>query len=211
MNLIFKNKRELIAACIDRDDVVLDVGFWGQGVSAKDDNWVHKILRERAKDVWAFDLEYDEKRLPGPKKNYFIGDAENFAVDKKFDVIFAGDLIEHLSNPGLFLLQAKKHMKPGGKLILSTPNAFNLFNLFEKISKREPTVNREHTCYFNSKTLSVLLERNGWKVDSVDFLYSLGVQYKESLKKKILNVLYKILSLFTSKFVETLVITATIK
>lgn len=211
MNTIFKNKQELINTSVTPNDIVLDVGFWGQGVSPKDENWVHKILRARAQEVFAFDLEYDPKLVPGPKQNYFKGDAENFSVNKKFDVIFAGDLIEHLSNPGLFLVQAKKHIKLGGKLVLSTPNTFNLFNLAEKLSKTEPTVNREHTCYFNSKTLSVLLERNGWKVESVDFLYSLGVDYKQSFKKKFLNILYKFLSMFTPKFVETLVVTAKIK
>jgi len=93
-------------------------------------------------------------------------------------------------------------------LIITTPNCFNLFNLAEKISKNEPTVNYDHTCYFNSKTLSKLLEKNGWKVEKIDYLYTLDVNFKESWKKIFLNYLYSFLSKFTSKYIETLVIVA---
>jgi SAM-dependent methyltransferase len=42
----------------------------------------------------------------------------------QFDTIVAGELIEHLDNPGLFLTAVRRHLKPGGKLILTTPNPF---------------------------------------------------------------------------------------
>ena len=53
-----------------------------------------------------------------------------------------------------------------------------------------------------------LLEKNVWKVDKIAFLYSLNVNYKESFKKKILNILYYLLSKITSKYITTLVIVA---
>lgn len=209
--MIFKNKEHLIVSLVKPSDIVLDVGFWGQGVSAKDSNWVHSLLWKRAKDVFAFDLDYQEGVLPGPKDHYFRANAESFKINRTFDVIFAGDLIEHLSNPGLFLQASKQHLKKDGLLIISTPNAFNLFNIAEKISKEEPTVNKDHTCYFNSKTLAQLLSRYDYTVESTNFLFSLGVPYKESIKKRFLNILYKVLSLKTSKFTETLVVVAKIK
>jgi hypothetical protein len=47
------------------------------------------------------------------------------------------------------------------------------------------------------------------RAEEVGFLYRLGCEYEESWKKKFLNVLYWFLSLFTDKFVETLVVVAT--
>jgi len=206
--MIYKNKSDLLRAHIKSNDIVLDVGFLGQGIKENDQRWPHFIIKKFAKDVYGIDLEISPEYKQNP--HYLEASAENFSFPVKFDVIFAGDLIEHLSNPGLFLDCCKKHLKPNGKLILTTPNTFNLFNLTEKLSKREPTVNPDHTFYFNSKTLTKLLEKNGIKKSEVNFLYTLGYEHKESWKKKLLNMLYSFLALFTDKFIETLVIIATL-
>ncbi|QQR82379.1 class I SAM-dependent methyltransferase [Candidatus Campbellbacteria bacterium] len=204
--MVYKTKGEFICKEIQQTDVVLDVGFFGQGVMKKNQNWVHALLTKRASVVWGVDIDFDATFEYG--ENYVKASAESFSIDKKFDVIFAGDLIEHLSNPGLFLNTSAKHIQPHGRLIITTPNCFNLFNITEKISKGEPTVNHDHTCYFNSKTLKQLLEKNGWEVVSVGYIYSLDVEYVESLKKKLLNMLYWILSTFTDVYMETLVVIA---
>jgi 2-polyprenyl-3-methyl-5-hydroxy-6-metoxy-1,4-benzoquinol methylase len=207
---IYNNKTNLIKTLVMPNDVVLDVGFWGQGVSVQDDNWVHNILQKQAAEVYGLDVEFDSSLLE-QTHSYIKASAENYSIEKKFDIIFAGDLIEHLSNPGLFLECSKKHLKTGGKIIITTPNCFNLFNLTEKISKSEPTVNHDHTCYFNSRTLSQLLEKNGLRSEEISYLYTLGVKHKESWKKKILNYVYKLISLFTPKYIETLVIIAVLR
>lgn len=204
--MVYKNKKELISSVISPEDTVLDVGFLGQGINPTKPNWVHHLLQEQAKDVYGLDVDFDIAVFSSD--HYLKASAEQFSFGRTFDVIFAGDIIEHLSNPGLFLDSCAKHMPSTGALVITTPNCFNLFNLAEKISKSEPTVNKDHTCYFNSKTLKRLLEKNGWEVMRVDYLYSLDVDFKESFKKKMLNVLYKGASLFTPKFLETIVITA---
>lgn len=206
---IFPNKAALVDALVRPEDRVLDIGFWGQGVSAADPNWPHRLLLGRAREVWGIDLEYDAAALPQDAARYRRASAESFDLGgERFDLVFAGDLIEHLPNPGLFLGRAAAHLLPGGRLIVTTPNAFNLFNLFEKISKREPTVNPDHTCYFNEKTLRQLFGKCGWRVDSARAVYSLGLKHRESWKKKIQNALYALLANFTDKFAETTVIVA---
>ncbi len=202
-----KNKEELLGSLIKSTDSVLDVGFWGQGVSFGDENWPHNLLKNYSDDVYGLDIEFDES-LISDKSRYFKQSAESFELGKKFDIIFAGDLIEHLSNPGLFLQCSKKHLNDNGVLIITTPNAFNLFVLAGKIMNDEPVVNSDHTCYFNFKTIKTLLSKNEWSVKDRAYVYSLGVKHKESLKKKFLNFIYKVLSIFTHKYYETMVIVA---
>jgi len=204
---IYKNKKELISDLVGAKDVVLDVGFWGQGIGINDQNWVHNLLLNRAENVYGLDLDFDLERLVN-KSNYQKASAENFDFETKFDIIFCGDVIEHLSNPGLFLESAGRNLKKSGRLIITTPNCFNLYNLAEKLSKDEPTVNKDHTCYFNRKTLEQLLKKNGWTAEKIAYLYSLEVDYKESLKKKFLNMLYYLLSKFTHKYATILVVVA---
>lgn len=203
----YKNKLELIADLVAKDVSVLDVGFWGQGVSYNDENWVHRIIGLRTDKLFGLDLDYDLNRLKN-KTNYFKVNAEEFSLNQKFEIIFAGDLIEHLSNPGKFLTACKSHLLNNGRLVLTTPNTFNLFNIAGKIMNFEPVVNHDHTCYYNSKTITQLFQKNGWKVDKISYLYSLGVKHQESLKKKFLNVIYKFLSFFTVKYMETMIVVA---
>ncbi len=204
--MIYRTKKDLIDASIRGSDTVLDIGFAGQGIQEGDERWPHLLIKRRAADVYGVDLDLPEAYLHDP--HYQQASAEEFSFETRFDVIFAGDLIEHLSNPGLFLQACQAHLKPAGRLILTTPNTFNLFNLAEKLTKREPTVNPDHTFYFNDKTLTVLLRKNHFNVRSADYIYTLGYDHEESWKKRFLNGIYGLLSGFTDKFMETLVITA---
>src|SRR5207244_8020016 len=102
MATIYSNKKQLINAFIGDSDVVLYLGFWGQGVNVTHENWVHRLLLNKAKQVYGLDVEFDPSevaKLPHPER-YKKGTAEHFDFDVKFDVILAADLIEHLSNLG---------------------------------------------------------------------------------------------------------------
>jgi 2-polyprenyl-3-methyl-5-hydroxy-6-metoxy-1,4-benzoquinol methylase len=181
--MIYGTKTELVDANIKKTDVVLDVGFVGQGVTENDANWVHALLKRITTEVYGIDLEFDDKKYPAP--HYQKASAESFHFPEKFDVIFAGDLIEHLSNQGLFLALCRQHLKVGGRLILTTPNCFNLFNLASKFTHYEPTTNKDHTCYYNVRTLKQLLGKNGFTMTRVDYLYSLENQSARKLKEAI--------------------------
>ena len=65
-------------------------------------------------------------------------------------------------------------------------------------------------CGILRKEIRFLLEKNGWQLAEIDFLYSLPIVYKASWKKKFLNFVYWLLSKFTTKFMENMVITAKI-
>lgn len=205
---VFKSKAELISYTVAAGDTVLDVGFCGQGITHGDPSWPHTLLKQAGADVYGLDLVIDRTAFPDANR-YHESSAESFEFpDVRFDVIFAGDIIEHLPNPGLFLERCRAHLKSGGKLVLTTPNAFNFFSFTEKLMKDEPTVNEDHTMYFNHKTLRVLLNKCSFSISEIHYVYSLGYSYKESWKKKLLNVLYRVCSLVAPKLMETLVVIA---
>lgn len=204
--MIFANKQELITTLIQPTDEVLDIGFYGQGVGPGQSNWVHRLLEQRATSVWGIDTHPDVLSFTDGK--HIQANAESFQLNHTFSAIFAGDLIEHVCNPGMFLDACRSHLTLEGRLIFTTPNCFNLFNIMQKLNRDEPTVNADHVCYFNVKTLTVLLQKCGWQVEAVHFLYHLDVAYRESFKKRVQNALYRLLSWYTPKFIETLVIVA---
>jgi 2-polyprenyl-3-methyl-5-hydroxy-6-metoxy-1,4-benzoquinol methylase len=50
--------------------------------------------------------------------------------DGSFDVVFCGELIEHLYNPDAFLEECHRVIVPGGHLVITTPNLQAWYNRF---------------------------------------------------------------------------------
>jgi len=90
------------------------------------------------------------------------GNAETVKVNKKFDLVVAGEIIEHLNNAGVFLDNMASHLRKGGRIIITTPNVKSLAYLFFK-------GNCEHTCWYCKYTLKELVERHGFKVEKIRF------------------------------------------
>ncbi len=48
---------------------------------------------------------------------------ENFATDKRFDLIVMGFILEHVDDPLLILRRFREFLAPGGRIFLAVPNA----------------------------------------------------------------------------------------
>ncbi|MEM5814261.1 MAG: methyltransferase [Candidatus Aenigmatarchaeota archaeon] len=56
------------------------------------------------------------------------GDIERSDINGTYDLIIAGELLEHLFDVDAFIEKVRKALNPGGYLLMSTPNAANWFN-----------------------------------------------------------------------------------
>ena len=65
-----------------------------------------------------------------------ILDAEDLTQEIQFDIIIAGDIIEHLANVGKFLFGIRHLMSHNTTFILTTPNAFRYQNLVLSLFNR---------------------------------------------------------------------------
>ena len=85
-----------------------------------------------------------------------------------FDIVFFGDIIEHLFNPESALSEIKRILKPNGRLIISCPNiAYWRFRIyyfldgdFQRIdvAKQKPW-EQEHIRFYNIRVLKELLSK----------------------------------------------------
>lgn len=89
-------------------------------------------------------------------------DVETMDLGRQFDLIVAGEIIEHLLNPGLCLLNLRRHIKPGGTLAVSTPNPFYAKQRHKIWRYGRPTVHDDHVAWFDPITLDHLMRRTGW-------------------------------------------------
>jgi 2-polyprenyl-3-methyl-5-hydroxy-6-metoxy-1,4-benzoquinol methylase len=146
---------------------VLDVGA-GSGIGRPD--WMHAAVAAVASEAVGIELD-DGFAARARERGYDVrtGDAEALDLGRTFEVVWAGELIEHLSCAGGFLDGARRHLEPGGRLVLTTPNAFAVSNFVYRFGGH-PRVNRGHTCWYDETTLSQLLARHGYAVVEVSFL-----------------------------------------
>ena len=147
---------------------------------------LHFELEKVASELYGFD--FDLKGLEILKdaggKNLYRADLQKlWEVDlsETFDVIIAGEMIEHLSNPGLFLDGIKRFMNSGSKLVITTINAycamrFMIYGLRGKGGRDEP-VHPDHVAYYSYKTLSLILERENLTVKNFYF-YDIGKEHR---------------------------------
>lgn len=163
-----------------KDKKVLDVGCTGHDLLSKRVYaneyrlWNHWFIYKMAKKVVGIDIEEKSVRvMNGVGFNAKVMDAEDISFDEKFDVVFAGELIEHLPNPGLFLKSAQKVLKPNGVIVLSTPNTFSASKIIRVMQGRtnEPPENSDHTMYFTPQRLDKLAEKCGLEILKVDYSF----------------------------------------
>lgn len=163
-------KEKLICElCQDKD--VLDIGCIDHSYEtamALGENWLHKQLRDVAKSIIGLDiLGEDVRKLNERGFNIVEGNAECFNFNRTFDVIVAGDIIEHLSNIGLFLECSKAHMHQDSICIITTPNPFNVEQTMLAIFHNSIMVNQEHATWLDPQVMYETVSRA--ELDIVDF------------------------------------------
>lgn len=148
---------------------ILDIGCTGGDPDAySNELWVHGYIKRHAKSAKGLDLNKNEvERLNGLGYDIIVGNAENFNLNETFDVVFSGDLIEHLSNPGLFLKSARLHMGQESRLILVTPNPYRYGRIIDILLRGYVRNHADHACWFDPVTLSQLLDFHDLRVETI--------------------------------------------
>ena len=81
---------------------------------------------------------------------------------ESFDVVVAGEIIEHLANPGRFLSSLAERL-PGAEVIVTTPNAYAARRYWRYLLGHEQ-VHPDHVAYYSPLTLLEVLRRHGYAV-----------------------------------------------
>lgn len=180
---------------------VLDIGALGHNVSRhKEPGWLHGLIKKKAKRVTGIDIQKNGIEAL-KKKGYDLkfGNAEDFSLNEKFDVIIAAEVIEHLTNFSGFFKSVSKHLKKNGKLIITTPNSFGLYYFMGTLLKRKYSGNPEHICWFDLFVLRQLVKRFGFRVKRHYYLEMLYPTSRKALFSK--APLFKNFWIFLSRFI----------
>lgn len=194
-----------VLARIEGPDV-LHVGCVGEG---KEKLLLHTTLCENLHGCDVYGVDINAEGLGELQRRGFkvaVADAENMQLDRKFDTIFAGELIEHLPNPGRFLGSCRQMLKPGGKVVLSTPNPFSVMYSTMYVKNFRRAFNAGHTLWMCPQTLEQMSRRAGYTMAEIVFVDNLSPQFVTSKWSKAFAAMWKISGpLLPSRFRDTMV------
>lgn len=77
---------------------------------------------------------------------------------ESFDVVVAGELLEHLRDPRRLVAEARRVLRPGGKFVASVPNAYRLKNRMRFLAGRKPEDDPTHLQMFSANDVRALLD-----------------------------------------------------
>jgi len=145
---------------------------------AKQGSLLHLNLQGRCRELVGLDLDrnaIEELRAHCHINDILYGDAEKLDQvfpDRKFELIIAGDIMEHLNCVGEMLASARKVLAPGGELIITTPNALAVKRVLGAIFLREERNNPDHMYFFSPITLWQAARRFGYEITELNtFMY----------------------------------------
>jgi 2-polyprenyl-3-methyl-5-hydroxy-6-metoxy-1,4-benzoquinol methylase len=153
-----------------RDKAVLDVGAAAHDEARyRIQSWKHKRIANVANRCVGVDIiksmvdiinndGYD-MRLCDATSDEYLGE--------KFDVVFLGDIIEHVTAMDKLLYFGKRHLNPGGTIIVGTPNPF-FINYFLRVCRKKIYVaSCEHVAWISESMAFELSRRTGLELISI--------------------------------------------
>jgi 2-polyprenyl-6-hydroxyphenyl methylase / 3-demethylubiquinone-9 3-methyltransferase len=111
-NQVFKNKAKSIL------DIGCGRGFYSNALATLP--YVEEII---AIDLKKENLATAKKQAPNKKVKYYKANIYNWSSPKKFDLIIASEVLEHLENEKDFLRRVYNLLKNKAKLIITVPSA----------------------------------------------------------------------------------------
>lgn len=141
---------------------VLDIGVVEHfRASSAVDTWLHKHVSEAAASCLGMDILEDEvKSLNERGYKVVAHDITSAPLNEQFDLVVVGDVIEHLNNPSSLFKHAAQMLRPGGRLVVSTPNPWYANAILKNLFEGKPfTDSADHVAWFDAGTLCELANR----------------------------------------------------
>lgn len=137
-------------------------------------------------------FEYIELKHTKGEINFIKGDCSTYKGDVKYDAIYFGEAIEHMSDPEKTIANLRDNLKTGGWLCLTTPNG-DFVNCYEPTwsevkdqkERNEKLANTigNHVCEFTQRELREILKTSGFNVQEHRTFLSDQISRKSILRR----------------------------
>lgn len=182
---IIQTRHEYVLGRISPGDKVLHIGASGNEWEL-DQRWdngdapLHKKICDKAGIANVVAIDISEQGVELLKKRGYIAhvaDVESWSMSSpvgygKYDVVVAGEVIEHLTYVGDFLEQIKRDISEGAKIVITTPNMLGVWSYWTYGIRGKRESHEEHVSGFKSDFVENIAQRHGYKVTDISFTAS---------------------------------------
>ena len=137
--------------------------------------YITKAMSERGCRVTGLEIDPKAAEVAGEfAERMIVGDIEAMDLagefgDERFDVVMYGDVLEHLVDPERALIETKKILAPGGRVVASIPNVAHASVRLSLLTGRFPyssegLLDRTHLRFFTRESIRALFAAAGYEV-----------------------------------------------
>ena len=152
----YRERRHLLSRAIQglRPGTAMDIGAAGGGNT--------RVLRDAGWSVVALEYGVEGAQVAAERGLPVLrGDATALPVaDGSLDLVVAFDVLEHILDDDSAVAEVKRALRPGGTFLIAVPADPRLWS--------EHDVAVDHVRRYTRPTLTGVLERGGFEVDSMD-------------------------------------------
>lgn len=162
------NKKVIHVGCVDHMPIIEE--------KIKNNTWLHKLVTDVASDCIGVDINkegIDYMRKIGYSNAYYTDLMQPTLpeiLNKKWDYMILGEILEHVDNPCDFLKTLNKlYNNCVENIIISVPNAFCYYN-FRNIQQGFEMINSDHRSTFSTYTLNKILYIAGFRLNEIFYV-----------------------------------------
>jgi len=156
-----------------RNKTVLNIGAAGNVeyyLDGRRDLWMHDRLKSSASEVVGLDLDEESVAFANARGEALVlGNCETVRLGRKFDLVVFSEVIEHVNAPVAAVDNLMRHLNPGGRLFITTPNPTYYGTILRALLNRSLSVYYDHVTSYFPENLVVLCQRLGLKVSAIHF------------------------------------------
>tara|TARA_A100001015_G_scaffold319315_1_gene441823 strand:- start:1240 stop:1857 length:618 start_codon:yes stop_codon:yes gene_type:complete len=148
---------------------ILDIGCTDMPtISVKKRDFLHKIIVDSAgkkNSVLGIDINIEKiNKMNAAGFNCRYDDITNSKLEDKYDLIIAGEIIEHIEKQNLFIKGLKNALSNNGKIYISTPNPNGAMSVVGYWLTANEGGGEGHVIWQSPKTIKLLCKNYGLKL-----------------------------------------------
>jgi len=153
------------------------------------DAWRHHQFASTASYCLGIDINTDLiERASQQGYNVRQVDAtSDLDLGERFDLVFNGDVIEHVDNPIRLMKFSERHLMPGGRIFVSTPNPFSRKSYRKFKRNKTVFVNLDHIAWFTPTMALEIARRSGLRLEHVHL-----IRHMSTLQRIVMKIAWMI-------------------
>ena len=175
-----KDKVILHMGCCDHEDIIEE--------KIKNNTHLHVNISKIAKKCMGVDINIEAlnklKSLNIDNCMYYnvYESVDPILENEIYDYILLGEILEHISDPVLFLKTIHEKFVNAKKIIITVPNAFSSRNIYN-IKKGVEEINTDHKFWFTPFTISKVITEANFKLESIYFVDRSRISFADKIVK----------------------------